>query len=81
MVIGAVTISRFYLVHRTTRSVQDTLQKALEQGHTLTPERPEQLSTTVTPTESSDTRKGILLIALGIAFAAVGLISERYVRL
>lgn len=59
---------------RVKREVQDTLRKSIEAGHPLTPEAIEALTrTNVTPPSAAkDVRTGVIWIAVGVGFAAMG---------
>lgn len=61
----------FYLRHRTSQSVQETVRTAIEQGEQLTPEILERLGQ-VPRREKSDLRRAVILIAVGLGIAAFG---------
>ncbi|MDE0451341.1 MAG: DUF6249 domain-containing protein [Gammaproteobacteria bacterium] len=72
--ISIVLCVYFYLRHRTSQSVQETVRTAIEQGQQLTPEILERLGQTPqrAKSENSDLRRGVILIAAGIGVAAIG---------
>ena len=76
--IAVVMCVYYYLRHRTSEAVQKTVQTAIEQGQELTPEILERLGQAPqrkkTNDENSDLRLGVILIAAGLGFAALGLV-------
>lgn len=65
--IAASIIYYFYFQAQKQASVQETLRKAIDSGQALTPESIVAMGVRPPPTPISDVRKGVLLIAFGIA--------------
>ena len=61
----------FYLRHRTSQSVQETVRTAIEQGEQLTPEILARLGQ-APRREKSDLRRAVIFIAVGLGIAAFG---------
>ena len=70
-----VLITYFYFKSKTKSEVQLTIRESLDKGAELTPELIEKLSISISP-KIADLRRGIVLIALGIAFILAGWIGE-----
>jgi hypothetical protein len=66
LVMGLVIVAYYYWNHRNRASIMDTVQKAIEQGETLTPELLDRLGAAVNP-RMRDLRRGVVFLALGIA--------------
>jgi len=77
--IAVVLCVYFYLRHRTSQSVQETVRTAIEQGQQLTPEILERLGQTPrrAKPENSDLRRGVILISVGLGIAAIGALLDR----
>jgi len=73
LVIGASVIAGMFFRHRTREHVQGTIRLALEKGNQLTPELLDRMAGPK-QTASSDLRKGLIAVCLGIAFALFGYI-------
>ena len=78
-VIGLVSIAAMFIIFsilnsRNQQEVQRTLRAALERGTPLTPELVAQLNTN-RPSGRTDLRRGIVIISLGVAAVAAGVIS------
>lgn len=71
MVIGTTLCVSFYFRHRTRQEIQTTVRAAIERGQDLTPEVLEGLSDALN-SRHGDLRRGVISIALGIAFFAFG---------
>ena len=78
--IAVVLCIYFYLRHRTSQSVQETVRTAIEQGQQLTPEILERLGQTPQRAKSknSDLRRGVILIAAGLGIAAFGALTGQF---
>ncbi len=65
-----------YMRHRTSEAVQKTVQTAIEQGQQLTPEILERLGQAPQrrklENQNLDLRRGVILISVGLGFAAFG---------
>lgn len=61
-----VLVSYFYLSHKNKLSILGTIEKSIESGNPLTPEMLDKISK-VTPARVKDLRRGIVLMALGLA--------------
>ncbi len=72
IVIGLVTWAYFYLRYKSRARAQETIQAALEKGQELTPELIDRM-TGPKPRGDSDLRRGLIAIAIGVAFALLGL--------
>ena len=72
--IAIVLCVYFYLRHRTSQSVQETVRTAIEQGQQLTPEILERLGQAPrrARSENADLRRGVILITVGLGIAAFG---------
>lgn len=70
--IAVVLCVYFYLRHRTSQSVQDTVRAAIEQGQQLTPEILERIGQAPQRAKSgnSDLRRGVILITVGLGILA-----------
>ena len=70
--IAVVVCVYFYLRHRTSQSVQETVRTAIEQGQQLTPEILERLGQPPkrAKSDNADLRRGVILITVGLAIAA-----------
>ena len=73
IVIGLVTWAYFHFRYKTRARAQETIQAALEKGQELTPELLDRM-TGPKPKEDSDLRRGLIAIAIGVAFAVLGII-------
>ena len=69
---GAVALW-FYLRYRGSRDVQETIRAAIDKGQVLTPDLIEKL-VDVKSTPERDLRRGVVLVAVGLAIAAFGLV-------
>ena len=74
--IAVVLCVYFHLRHRTSQSVQETVRTAIEQGQQLTPEILERLGQVPkrAKSETSDLRRGVILVSAGLGFAALGVL-------
>jgi hypothetical protein len=72
-VIGVTMCLSFYFRHRTRLEIQTTVRAAIERGQELTPEVLEGLSDALNP-RHGDLRRGVISVALGIAFALFGIL-------
>lgn len=74
--LTAVILVPIYLRHRDRSQMQETLRTALEKGQTLPTELVTALQNSVAsktmPTREGDLRRGIVLIAVGLGFCALG---------
>jgi hypothetical protein len=74
--LTAVILVPVYLRHRDRSQMQETLRTALEKGQTLPTELVTALQNSVAsktmPTREGDLRRGIVLIAVGLGFCALG---------
>ena len=72
--IAIVLCVYFYLRHRTSQSIQETVRAAIEQGQQLTPEILERLGQAPLRAKSAnaDLRRGVILITVGLGIAAFG---------
>ena len=73
---AAIPILYFYFRYRTRAAAQATIRAALEKGQALSPEMLERLLEPVVPSvnrRNTDLRRGIILIALGVGIAVIGL--------
>lgn len=70
--IAVVVCVYFYLRHRTSQSVQETVRTAIEQGQQLTPDILERLGQPPprAKSENADLRRGVILITIGLGIAA-----------
>ncbi|MDH4110017.1 MAG: DUF6249 domain-containing protein [Gammaproteobacteria bacterium] len=73
LVIGVSIVATLYFRYRTRSQVQATIRLALEKGNQLTPELLERMAE-AKQTSTSDLRKGLIAVGLGIAFALFGYI-------
>ncbi len=73
--ITTIAVFFFYFSHRTRTRIQDTLQTAMEKGSVLTPELIRELGA-VSNTRSTDLRRAILLVMLGIGILFYGQITD-----
>ncbi len=71
IVIGIVLSLFFHFRHRTRQEIQTTVRAAIERGQELTPEVLERLSDSLN-SRFGDLRRGVISIALGIAFFLFG---------
>ena len=69
--IAVVLCVFYYLRHRTSQAVQETVRTAIEQGQQLTPEILEKLGQPPQPMKS-DLRRGVILVSVGLGIAAFG---------
>ncbi len=69
IVIGVIFGLFFLYRHRTRQEIQTTVRAAIERGQELTPEVLERLSDSLN-TKFGDLRRGVVSIAIGIAFFA-----------
>jgi len=72
MVFGIVC-SYLYFRHKTRHDVQLTMRAMIESGQPLSAELLEQMTTAIQP-QRDDLRRGVILMALGIAILALALI-------
>ena len=72
VVVGLVIWAFFLYRHKTRTKVQETLQAALEKGAELTPELIDRMAGPI-PGPDRDFRRGLIAIAIGLAFALFGL--------
>ena len=79
LTIGSVLFFFFYFNYRSRAQLQETLQRALDRGSDLTPEMLENLARYAVP-RSTDFRRGVLLIAFGIAIAIFGFLVDGHDR-
>lgn len=70
--IAFVTAFFFYLRFRSKRELQETMRQALEKGVELSPEVLERLGERPR-TPAADFRRGVILVAIGLACAGFGL--------
>ena len=70
--IAVVVCVYFYLRHRTSQSVQETVRTAIEQGQQLTPEILERLGQPPqrVKSENADLRRGAIFITIGLGIMA-----------
>lgn len=70
--IAVVVCVYFYLRHRTSQSVQETVRTAIEQGQQLTPDILERLGQPPRrpKSENADLRRGTIFITIGLGIAA-----------
>jgi len=61
----------FHYRYKTRRDLQSTIKAVIEQGQELTPELLERLGQQARPA-GSDLRRGVVLVAVGVALAALG---------
>ncbi len=72
MVVTGLVIWAFFLYrHKTRTKVQETIQAALDKGAELTPELIDRMAGPQ-PGPDRDFRRGLIAIAIGIAFALFG---------
>ena len=71
VVTGLVIWAIVYYRHRNRAKLQETIQAAIAQGNQLTPELLEQISGPK-PSSERDLRRGIIFLAVGIAFVIFG---------
>lgn len=71
MILGLVTWAYFHFRYKTRARVQETIRLALEKGHELTPELLDRM-VDPPPSEDRDFRRGLISIAIGVAFALLG---------
>lgn len=75
-IAGAVIIfTIMYFKYKARSDLQVTIRQAIEKGNELTPELLERMSEPKQKT-SSDLRRGMIAIAIGIAFALFGIIID-----
>ena len=72
IVLGFILWAFFYYRHKTRSRLQDTIQTAIEKGSDLTPELIEHIAEPK-PGPQRDLRRGIIGLAIGLAFIAFGL--------
>lgn len=70
--IAAVLCVYIYYRHRNRQAVQETVRTAIEQGQELTPEILERLGQPPKAEENSDLRRGVILVAVGVGCAVLG---------
>lgn len=74
--VAAAIMAPSYFRHRDRSQMQETLRVALEKGQTLPTELVTALQNSVAsktmPTREGDLRRGIVLIAVGLGFCALG---------
>ena len=73
IVIGVIFGLFFLYRHKTRQEIQTTVRAAIERGQELTPEVLERLSDSLN-TKFGDLRRGVVSIAIGIAFFAFALL-------
>jgi hypothetical protein len=69
--IAAIFGLSYYFKYRTRHDIQNTVRAAIDKGQELSPEVLERLSDAL-PGKYSDLRRGVLAIALGVAFFCFG---------
>lgn len=79
LTIGLVLFFYFYFNYRNRSRLQETLREAVGKGMELTPEVLETLTRYAVP-KTNDFRRGVLLIAFGVAVALFGLVIDRHVE-
>ena len=67
----------FFYRSRAKSDIQKTIRMSLDKGNELTPELLEKLSISTSP-KVADLRKGVVLVALGVAFILAGYISHGF---
>ena len=72
LAIAATVIAFFIYRHRSFVAAQNTLTKLVDSNQALTPELIQSVGIKAAPTPFADLRRGILLIAFGIATALFG---------
>ncbi len=72
LVTGAVFVAFYLFRYKTSHDLQTTVRAAIEQGQQLTPEVLERLGRP-RPGPHQDLRRGVVLVALGLAVAVLGL--------
>ncbi len=71
LVIGGVFFAFYLFRYKTNHDLQQTVRAAIEQGQQLTPEVLDRLGRP-TPRPHADLRRGVVLVALGVAVAVFG---------
>ena len=71
VVLGVVLWAFFHFRYKTRVRVQETLQAALDRGTDLTPELIDRIAGPK-PSNDRDLRRGLVSIAIGVAFAIFG---------
>lgn len=79
LTIGLVLFFYFYFNYKNRSRLQETLREAVGKGMELTPEVLETLTKYAVP-KTNDFRRGVLLIAFGVAVALFGLVIDRHVE-
>ena len=75
IVICLLVYSFFHFRYKTRVKVQETIQAALDKGNELTPELIDRVAGPQ-PHTDRDLRRGLVSIAIGVAFAILGLLIE-----
>lgn len=70
--VAAVFIVYFYFNSRNKQILHDTVKSALEKGDTLSPDLVDHLAAATPKTPENDLRRGIILLAFGLATALFG---------
>ena len=71
VVLGVVIWAFFHFRYKTRVRVQETIQTALDRGTELTPELIDRIAGPK-PSTDRDLRRGVVSIAIGVAFAILG---------
>ena len=75
-IVGAVIVfTIMYFKYKSRRDLQVTIRQAIDKGNELTPELLERMSEPKRNT-SSDLRRGVIAIAIGIAFVLFGFLID-----
>ncbi len=74
-VIGLVLWAFFYYRYQNRTRVQETIQSALDKGNELTPDLLERMAGP-RPHKDRDLRRGLVSIAIGVAFAIFGFLVD-----
>lgn len=75
IVIGLVLWARYHFRYKEQSRVQETIQSALNQGAELSPDLIERM-TGPKASPDRDLRRGLVSVAIGVAFALLGLILD-----
>ena len=73
LVIALIAVMFFYFRFRARREFQQTLRAAIDKGVELTPDMLDRLGNPKAP-EKADLRRGVIALAIGVGFAAFGLL-------
>ena len=72
VVTGLILYAFFFYRYKTRHDLQNTVRTAIDKGQELTPEVLERLGRP-RPLPEADLRRGVVLVALGVAIAVFGL--------